>query len=50
MKDKEPKLTDRQWIAKMKRAGFSLYKTAPTQKKLRLLYKIQKMTAVSKIG
>jgi hypothetical protein len=37
----EEKLTEQQWIAKMKKAGFELYKTKDLKPKLNAFYKIQ---------
>lgn len=40
-KNVEEKLTEQQWIAKMKKAGFELYKTKDLRPKLNAFYKMQ---------
>lgn len=37
----EQKLTEQQWIAKMKKAGLELYETKALKPKLNAFYKIQ---------
>lgn len=41
MKKTEVKMTEQQFIAKFKKAGFDLYKTKDLRPKLRVFYKVR---------